>query len=300
MAWSIFTDGGGDRVAVGWADQLLKQIGAPVTPGNTQFVYDWEVSEGGGGKYNPLNQGPVPGHPELTSTGQQYGGGAADFVSWQAGLTGAQDYLQMGNYSGVLSGLRNNDPVAARTALIASPWAASHYGNGSSFSNKSVPGGSPILPPAGSVSSSAAGQQIQTTSVMSTVSAATKFMTMLSSADFWERAGLILFGAVLIIIGVIILAAPTAMKAVGTVGAIKGAGKTLGISGASGGAAGPTTADLEDRERRLTLAERNAAVGESKVATQQMRERRLALGARAPRHASGSKEPNPAPRHSVD
>jgi hypothetical protein len=149
MPWSIFTDGGGKEVAVGWAQQLLRQINAPVTPGNTQFVYDWEVSEGGGGKFNPLNQGPVPGQPQLTTTGQQYGGGAADFASWQAGLQGAADYLNMPNFTSVRDALKRNDPVGARSALIASPWAASHYNGGASFSNEALPGGKPVLPPAG-------------------------------------------------------------------------------------------------------------------------------------------------------
>lgn len=161
MPWSIFTDGGGDLVAKGWAEQLLKMIGAPVTPGNVQFVYDWEKSEGGGGKFNPLNQGPVPGQPNLTTTGSQYGGGAADFASWQAGLTGASAYLHMPAYSGVLAALKRNDPVGARSALWASPWAASHYGYGSNWANVPAPGGNAVLPPA---SGKGGGTQAQVTS----------------------------------------------------------------------------------------------------------------------------------------
>lgn len=140
MPWSIFTDGGGDATAVAWAKQLLQQIGAPVTPGNVEFIYQWEKAEGGGGKYNPLNQGPVPGHPELTTTGSQYGGGAADYASWQAGLMGASDYLHMGYYTNVLSNLMSNNPGAARAALWASPWAASHYGYGANWPNVPLPG----------------------------------------------------------------------------------------------------------------------------------------------------------------
>jgi len=147
MPWSIFTQGGGTGSAVTWAEDLLKAIGAPVTEGNKQFIYDWEVSEGGGGKYNPLNQGPVPSQPKLTSTGQQYGGGAADYVSWQAGLQGAAAYLNMPNYSAVLAALKANNPQGARTALFASPWASSHYGYGSSFSSAALPGQATALPP---------------------------------------------------------------------------------------------------------------------------------------------------------
>lgn len=152
MAWSIFTDGGGPEVAVGWAQQFLRKIGAPVTPGNIEFVYQWEKSEGGGGKYNPLNQGPVQGHPELTTTGEQFGGGAADYASWDAGLQGAYYFLHYQYYKGVLQGLMNNDPVSARNALWASPWAASHYGYGKNWAFVAVPGGTPILPTGTSIS----------------------------------------------------------------------------------------------------------------------------------------------------
>ncbi len=148
MAWSIFTDGGGPEVAVGWAQQALRQIGAPVTPGNVQFMYDWQKAEGGGGKFNPLNMGPVPGQPTLTTTGQQFGGGAADYASWQAGLLGFQAFMNMSNYTAVRDSLIANKPTAARAALWASPWASSHYGMGAQWPNDPVPGGSPILPPA--------------------------------------------------------------------------------------------------------------------------------------------------------
>lgn len=151
MAWSIFKEGGGPEVAVGWAHQLLQKLGAPDTPGNVEFIYQWEKAEGGGGKYNPLNQGPVAGKPWLTTTGEQYGGGAADFASWDAGLQGAYDFLHYNYYKGVLAGLMSNNPTAARSALWASPWAASHYGYGKNWPFVSIPGGTPVLPVGGGV-----------------------------------------------------------------------------------------------------------------------------------------------------
>src|SRR6266571_965093 len=118
MPWSIFTQGGGQGAALTWARELLRKIGAPLSVGNQQVIYDWEVSEGGGGKFNPLNQGPVPGHPELTTTGSQFGGGAADYASWAAGLTGAADYLAMGNFTAIADNLRAGRPQAARAAAL--------------------------------------------------------------------------------------------------------------------------------------------------------------------------------------
>lgn len=164
MAWSIFSTstGGGKPAAEQWAIDFLTALGVPVTPGNAQFAYDWEVSEGGGGKNNPLNQGPVTGHPELTTTGSQYGGGASDFASYAAGIVGAVDYLNYSNYAGVLKGLQNNDPAAAKAALIASPWAAGHYGGGSGFSDAALP--SSTLPTAGTTAPASTGDTSTATS----------------------------------------------------------------------------------------------------------------------------------------
>jgi hypothetical protein len=156
-AWSIFTQGGGDGSAFTWARDLLSKIGAPLTAGNEQMVYDWEKSEGGGGAYNPLNQGPDPSNPALTTSGSQYGGGAADYASWDAGLQGAADYLAMPDYAGVKAALLNKDPVGAEQALFQSPWASSHYGYGSSWSDAALPGKATALPAAGGSSSGGGG-----------------------------------------------------------------------------------------------------------------------------------------------
>jgi hypothetical protein len=139
MAWSIFSDGGGAGAAYTWALRLLQALNAPVNTSNLTFIYQWEQSEGGGGEYNPLNQGDVPGDSSLTSTGSQYGGGAANYVSWEAGIQGAVDYLHMSNYKSVLSALMAGNGTAAASALWASPWASSHYGYGSNWSNDALP-----------------------------------------------------------------------------------------------------------------------------------------------------------------
>src|SRR6266481_3512056 len=157
MAWSIFREGGGAGVAKTWAEDELRMVGAPQTPADIQFIYDWEVSEGGGGKYNPLNQGPVPGQPQLTTTGSQYGGGAADYASWDAGLRGAADYLAMPAYAGIRSALTRGDAAAARQVLIDSPWAASHYGYGSAFSTQPAPAQTQALPKLGSTGGGSGG-----------------------------------------------------------------------------------------------------------------------------------------------
>lgn len=154
MAWSIFSQPNGNLLAEQYAIQALQAIGAPTTPGNIQFMYQWQKSEGGGGKYNPLNMGPVPGADKLTSTGQQYGGGAADYVSWNASLAGFLAYMNMPNFVPVRKALQANNPNQAKMLLWASPWAASHYGNGSAWSNASIPS---LDPSATAAAGSAAG-----------------------------------------------------------------------------------------------------------------------------------------------
>lgn len=179
MPWSVFTDGGGPAAALAWAKAVLAKIGAPDSIGNEQFLYDWEVSEGGGGAFNPLNQGPVPGQPQLTTTGSQYGGGAADFASWQAGIEGAADYLSMPLYKDLKADLLANKPAAARTALIASPWASGHYSGdtgvpGSAFSTSPLPNGDNVaaLSTAISAQLSSGGGTAQTVGITSAVGSA--------------------------------------------------------------------------------------------------------------------------------
>lgn len=211
MAWSIFSQGGGPGAAEQWADDLLKMEHLPETPGNVQFVYDWEVSEGGGGKFNPLNQGPVPGHPELTSTGPQYGGGAADFVSWQAGLEGASDYLAMPAYSAIVTDLSQDNQAQAEQDLWASPWASSHYGYGSAWSSAAVPGYTTALSTPVDVNSNPTGGGQPAT--LTSFNPLNPFSWgSLFSADNLERLGLILLGGVLIVIGIFILAGKGSVK----------------------------------------------------------------------------------------
>lgn len=210
MAWSIFSQGGGSGSAVTWAKDFLAELGAPDTPADEQFIYDWEKSEGGGGKYNPLNEGPVPGHPELTTTGSQYGGGAADYASWQAGLQGAVDYLNMSNYTAVRSALMQGNADAARTALIQSPWAASHYGYGASFASDPLPGQATALPGlTGPITGANAAQQTGNplggllSGVFNPFQWILDALGIGSLKDLVERFGLIILGTLFILVGIL-------------------------------------------------------------------------------------------------
>ena len=213
MAWSIFSQGGGNGAAVTWAQDLEKQLKVPQSPANTKFIYDWEVSEGGGGKYNPLNQGPVPGSPQLTSTGQQYGGGAADFTSWQAGITGAADYIEMPAYAAILKAMSESDESSAVSALVNSSWASSHYNNGASFSNAAPPGATALGSGGGTVTGNGSTAASGTSnSILGSVEGAAVTgalsafgITPSNIEDLLERAGLMIIGVIAIFQGIKIL-----------------------------------------------------------------------------------------------
>jgi LysM repeat protein len=140
VPWSIFSQPNGQAQAVSFAGALLRAVGAPLTPGNVQVIYDWEVSEGSGGWCNPLNGGDFG---NLATSGTQYGGGANDYPSLAVnvrGMAGILLYDQGFGYDAIVSALRADNPQAARVAICNSDWAASHYNGGASFSDAPLRG----------------------------------------------------------------------------------------------------------------------------------------------------------------
>jgi hypothetical protein len=112
----------------GWAKALLAADSLPVTSCNFSAVTAWERAEGGGfgnqAAYNPLNVNPGagagwPGYPAT---------GAWAFPDAASGLRYTVATLNNGSYGGILSALRaGNSAQAVCDAIMASPWAASHY-----------------------------------------------------------------------------------------------------------------------------------------------------------------------------
>lgn len=112
----------------GWAVALLAAEGDPQTSCNLNAVTEWEAREGGGfgnqAAYNPLNVNPGPGAgwPGYSATG------AWAFPDAATGLRYTISTLNNGDYGGILAALRaGNDAQAVCDAIMASPWAASHY-----------------------------------------------------------------------------------------------------------------------------------------------------------------------------
>ena len=112
----------------GWAHALLTALGDPQTSCNFNAVTAWERAEGGGfgnqASYNPLNVNPGagagwPGSPAI---------GAWAFPDAATGLEYTVRTLNNGDYGGILAALRaGNSARAVCDAIMASPWAQSHY-----------------------------------------------------------------------------------------------------------------------------------------------------------------------------
>jgi hypothetical protein len=112
----------------GWAHALLAADSLPETACNLNAVTEWEAREGGGfgnqASYNPLNVNPGPGAgwPGYSAIG------AWAFPDAATGLRYTVSTLNNGDYGGILAALRAGDNAqAVCDAIMASPWAASHY-----------------------------------------------------------------------------------------------------------------------------------------------------------------------------
>lgn len=111
-----------------WAQAFLRDIPEPVTACNLSAVVAWETREGGGygnqASFDPLNVNPGPGtpwpgHPAI---------GAWAFPDAAAGLAYTARTIRNGYYGGILAALHaGGSAQAVLNAVMASPWAQSHY-----------------------------------------------------------------------------------------------------------------------------------------------------------------------------
>jgi hypothetical protein len=118
-----------------WAVLVLYLAGFPTSESNITVMMRWMRQENGPDDWwlrnNPLNNG--------WGSGGGSGLGSYDSVVTAAANVG---YALHGNpgYSAIVAGLSTSAPTAQiESAIWASPWATSHYGNGSHWSSSPVP-----------------------------------------------------------------------------------------------------------------------------------------------------------------
>jgi hypothetical protein len=323
--WSIFQQGGGQGAAVTWADELLSRLGDPKTTGAEQVIYDWELSEGGGGWRNPLN---LEGGKRAFSTGVVGAPAVSNYATYGGGLADTRDRIR--SLIPNLSRDLKSNPDQARSDIIASAWSgSSHYGGGKTFSTAPLPGHKSALkgsPGPGGGSSTLTGKGITCPGFWQSIflgpsgfadwlacrqisgikGSSNNFFVKLfeDPVDYLERGGLIVFGAILIIIGLAAIAKGPVenrvREAAGIATAARGVSRGLGFGGSTetGGRTKPepTAEQIAEKERRMSLAERNTELGSRKIAVAESKERRLQRRDFGKRHSSG-REPNPEPIH---
>ena len=114
-----------------WAIDFLAALGNSTPSAATvDMIVEWTRAEDAGvgalRRNNPLNT-TQPGFAENVTINVD---GVKGYATRAAGIAASVHTITNGLYDPVVAALRANDPNAARAALWASPWAASHYGYG--------------------------------------------------------------------------------------------------------------------------------------------------------------------------
>lgn len=103
--------------------------------------------------------------------------------------------------------------------------------------------------------------------------------------DALERLGLIVFGAIIVIVGLVVLA--TGTRAGGAIAGGVTRGASSRVSGMVSGSREDRAQRREDQQRRLGIAEKANELGERKLALKESRESRLSARAQINRPAKG-------------
>lgn len=103
--------------------------------------------------------------------------------------------------------------------------------------------------------------------------------------DALERLGLIIFGGIIVIVGLVVLASGTRGGKAVAAGATRGVSSQ--VSGIIGGGKAQNAQRREDQQRRLGIAEKANELGERKLSLKEQREHRLEAAANIKRPAKG-------------
>lgn len=124
----------GGQTNADWAALVLQDAALPVTQNNVTVLLQWMDSENSPKTWylrnNPLNNG-------LGSGG---GGGFGSYANLRTAAQYVAEQFGRSMFAGIASALAaDSAPAVTEQAIIASPWASSHYGGGSRFHAVNVP-----------------------------------------------------------------------------------------------------------------------------------------------------------------
>lgn len=110
---------------------ILRSIGAPVAASNLQVMEAWARSEGSRSAYNPWNT--TQRAPGCTVDSN----GSTAFADAASSVTAHTKQLKS-LYPDVIAGFGAGDPERTVAAIVASPWASSHYGGAGDFKKSMI------------------------------------------------------------------------------------------------------------------------------------------------------------------
>ncbi|MGC2160752.1 MAG: hypothetical protein WA634_02475 [Silvibacterium sp.] len=106
-----------------WAELLLTDAGDPTTTNNVDNVMKWMTRE------EPTTDWADRDNPLNASLDTTSADGLGTYPSLQVGAQETADMIEQSNMSGIQAALQANAPVDTfSAAVVASPWASSHYG----------------------------------------------------------------------------------------------------------------------------------------------------------------------------
>lgn len=109
-------------------NEILKGIGAPITPDNMEFLYAWRQSEGGQAKNNPFNTTHhKPGASFYNCLSKNSEGkciqGVKNYQQDMDGIQATIDTLRNGRYDNIINSLKSGkDSMKTAMELKNSPW----------------------------------------------------------------------------------------------------------------------------------------------------------------------------------
>lgn len=120
-----------------WEQDVLKRVGAPVTPQNLKLLRQWQAQEGGwtnnDATYNPLNTTHGPGR-SINSVGVK------QFADYNTGMDMTAQTIMNGRYPNLVKGLRSGNPYQFDISGDLSTWVSGSRTKGLSYAQR-VTGG---------------------------------------------------------------------------------------------------------------------------------------------------------------